>query len=393
MNKSFKYFDLFNLLPQPTKVTKQDFSSLGNTPAYSSDSKNNGRMGYVDYAPTFKVSPSSPVYLVFGDHTRTMNIVREDFCVMDNVKVLSPKIPMTDEVLLFITTVWEKNIPSLGYARHWSVAKNSNICLPVIESTDSKHRYTTADIDWQYMQEFITELEHKRIAELEQERIAELEAYLKATSLNDYELTKDEKKVISPLNKKFKSFPLSCSYVKRGKKFFVNDEGLFDVLLTKKKINANSIKFGGEHPYVARGEGNNGIRGYINFDESFLNPPNTIAFGQDTATLNYLKDPYFTGDKILIFSLNSKHGVLTEKLALYLIASVKKAFSGFKWGQQSFAIENIANIGISLPIRPDGSLDTEYMEQHIRAIEKLVIKDVVDSKDEYIKAAKKVVFK
>lgn len=36
-----------------------------------------------------------------------------------------------------------------------------------------------------------------RIAELEQDRIAELDAYLKATGLNDYELTEEDKEVLS----------------------------------------------------------------------------------------------------------------------------------------------------------------------------------------------------
>ena len=45
---------------------------------------------------------------------------------------------------------------------------------------------------------------------------------------------------------------------------------------------------------------NNGQKGFINEDESFLNDGNTISFGQDTATMYYQEFPYFTGDKIKI---------------------------------------------------------------------------------------------
>ena len=45
------------------------------------------------------------------------------------------------------------------------------------------------EIDWDYMQE--------RITELEQERITELEQYLIATGLNDYELTNEDKAVLA----------------------------------------------------------------------------------------------------------------------------------------------------------------------------------------------------
>ena len=70
----------------------------------------------------------------------------------------------------------------------------------------------------------------------------------------------------------FKNFTIASSYFMRGKTMFVSNDGLFDIVPTKKKINANSISFGGHHPYVARGEGSNGIRGIIcqnNFRHSF----------------------------------------------------------------------------------------------------------------------------
>lgn len=49
------------------------------------------------------------------------------------------------------------------------------------------------EIDWEYMQE--------RITELEQERITELEQYLIATGLNDYELTDEDKQVLEMFRK------------------------------------------------------------------------------------------------------------------------------------------------------------------------------------------------
>ena len=79
----------------------------------------------------------------------------------------------------------------------------------------------------------------------------------------------------------------------------------------------------GYHVYKADG------RTYIDFDEKFLNPSNTISFGQDTVTMYYQPNAYFTGDKIQIFKLNKKYGKLTENIALYLISSMKKAFTNF----------------------------------------------------------------
>ena len=44
-------------------------------------------------------------------------------------------------------------------------------------------------IDFDFIEEFVAELEATRLAELEATRLAELEAYLEATGLRDYTLT------------------------------------------------------------------------------------------------------------------------------------------------------------------------------------------------------------
>lgn len=44
--------------------------------------------------------------------------------------------------------------------------------LPVIESPDADHEYTVDDIDYEYMQERIAELEQERIAELRWETLS-----------------------------------------------------------------------------------------------------------------------------------------------------------------------------------------------------------------------------
>ena len=182
--KEFLITDLFELCPVKSKLTKLDLCNTGAVPVYSSETSNNGINGYTDVAAQFIVDEKTPLYLVFGDHTRSMNIVDESFCVMDNVKVLKPKYSVSAEALLYISTVWKKAIPDLGYARHWSVAKDLSIKLPVKE---------IEEIDWEYMQE--------RITELEQERITELEQYLIATGLNDYELTDEDKEVLEMFRK------------------------------------------------------------------------------------------------------------------------------------------------------------------------------------------------
>lgn len=180
----------------------------------------------------------------------------------------------------------------------------------------------------------------------------------------------------------FKEFRLASSYYLRKKIVKVDDNGLFNIRPTKKKINANLISFDGKYPYVARGTGNNGIRGNIDYDTRYLNPGNTISFGQDTATMYYQENEYFTGDKIQIFSLNPKLGFkLNYRIAIYLITVARKLFTNFAWGQSSFAVDKIAYMKINLPvISGTNKIDFKYMEDRVKALEQ----DQVKALDNYL---------
>lgn len=143
------------------------------------------------------------------------------------------------------------------------------------------------------------------------------------------------------------------------------------------------------HPYVARGSSNNGIKGYINEDEKYLNQKNTFAFGQDTATCFYQEKPYFTGDKIKI--LSSKYFKLNQQNSCYIISAINKTLKKLKWGQSSFSESMIKNIKLILPIDPYNQPDFLFMENFIKDIEKLVIKGVIKWKDKIINTTKEVI--
>ena len=164
---------------------------------------------------------------------------------------------------------------------------------------------------------------------------------------------------------------------------------IFAIQTPAKKLNANTVRFGGQYPYVARGSSNNGVRGYINEDTQYLNPKRTFSFGQDTATVYFQTEPYFTGDKIKILELRAC--TPSDEIAEYLICAVKKAFSGFSWGQTSFNEHVLNNTKICHHVTLSGEPDWDYMEKYIRAIEKVVIADVVKWKNKGIEATKQIV--
>ena len=277
---------------------------------------------------------------------------------------------------LYITTMLQKLVNGFSYSNmcSWNKIKDLSIKLPVKE---------VEEIDWDYMQE--------RITELEQERITELEQYLIATGLNDYELTDEDKDILATKLTDGGVLQNSISgngCLKEARLFRVGD--LFEVKTPVKKFNANAVEITDRigHPYVVRSSANNGIRGYIDEDERYLNEGNTFSFGQDTATIFWQEKPYFTGDKIKV--LKPKFECNSE-IASYVMNGITKAFSHFSWGTQSFKVSVIEDGEFLLPITCDNTPDWTYMKKYIRAIEKVVIKDVVDYKDSIIAKTKEIV--
>ena len=172
--KEFKISDLFELQKVSNKLAKEDLSDEYVYPAYSSDTGNNGIIGYADN-PEFVCDDKTPVYVTFGDHTRTLNIARKSFSVLDNVKVLIPCYD-NDEVLLYLTSEWQKQIPNLGYARHWKVAKDCILSLPIktdtnnnpIIDTECKYHPDGYIPDFDFMAKYIKVIEKIVIADVVQ---------------------------------------------------------------------------------------------------------------------------------------------------------------------------------------------------------------------------------
>ncbi len=403
MNKEYVYSDLFKLLPQSFKVSKRELVPAGKTPAYSSDTRNNGRVGFVDREPLFKITEKAPVYLVFGDHTRTMNIVHEDFCVMDNVKVLVPLVEMPDEVLLYIITCWKKAIPNLGYARHWSVAKKARFELPVVESSNSNHQYTVNDIDYEYMQKRITEIEQERIAELEQERIAELDAYLMASGLDDYELTDEDKEILA-LSPESASDEANASEADFGngqivfKTFKVSD--VFNKVEAKckkadfdKRRDTSTVP-NEEYciPLVNAKVGDNGIMFYgRKSDWSTQEMCIDVIQNGAVATGTVYAQPQAVGvlwDAYLIKPMVEAKSV---EALLYMAKCIEKITKEQFSYDKKATWDRVKTCEVSLPATSGGDIDFDYMERYIRAIEKLAIADVAKYKDKLIAATKQVV--
>jgi len=318
-------------------LSKEDTNDNLDFPVYSSESTNNGIIGYTDN-PEFICNEETPVYITFGDHTRTLNIAEKSFSVLDNVKVL---LPCTNNILalLFMIATWQKKIPNLGYSRHWKVAKDCVLSLP-----------TTADneIDFDFMEGFIRELE--------EERVRELSAYLEATGLSDYTLTEREEDALRAFEElEWREF---------------NIEKLFGKSTRGKRLKSDD-RIEGNLPFVTAGEADTGISAFISNDvEIFSKNTTTIDMFGSAKYRNY---DYGADDHVAV--------VHTEKLNKFAgvfvtTACHKSAHNGqFNYGHNFYA-KDADELNIMLPVR-DGIPDYAAMQDFISAVQKLVIKDVV----------------
>ncbi|MCQ2693987.1 restriction endonuclease subunit S [Helicobacter pylori] len=258
--------------------------------------------------------------------------------------------------------------------------REQKIQLPLKPTANTQ---TLDDIDFDFMEKFI--------AELEQCRLAELQAYLKATGLENTTLSSDEENALNVFNGNHSgggNTPCGLTW----QSFRLGD--LFEVLPYKKRFDANKVniyasKTKDTYPYVVRTSLNNGIRGYLKENTNFLNAGNTISFGQDTATMFYQEKPYFTGDKIKI--LRCKNPNFNKINALFFITSLTKAFRNFSWGSASFSVGIIENQNISLPTNPHGKIDFNFMCTLINALMKQTIQGVAQYCGAKIQVAKEVI--
>ncbi|MFP6298288.1 restriction endonuclease subunit S [Helicobacter pylori] len=152
---------------------------------------------------------------------------------------------------------------------------------------------------------------------------------------------------------------------------------LFEVLSSKKIYHANTIKIHdtqieNSYPYVVRATTNNGIKGFIIDDPTFTNEKNTLSFAQDTFTVFYQKQPYFTGNKVKI--LKPKFAFKSPKILHFISAILQFILKPLTWGLGS-TTESIAEFKISLPLKPTANtqtlenIDFHFMEKFIAELE------------------------
>ena len=233
----------------------------------------------------------------------------------------------------------------------WNVVRNKHIQLP----------QKRGEIDFDFMESFI--------AELEAERVAELEAYLTVSGLDNYELSNDEENALQ----NFQSLKWDT----------YNLEKLFGKSTRGKRLKGDD-RVAGTLPFVTAGEASEGVSAYISNDvEVFEENTTTIDMFGSAKYRNY---KYGADDHVAVVHTES----VPMKAAIFVTSACHKAAhtGKFDYGHNFYAKDADA-LDIQLPTK-DGKPDYDAMAALISAVQKLVIKDVVLYADRKIEKTRAV---
>jgi hypothetical protein len=274
----------------------------------------------------------------------------------DHVAVVhTEKLP--PHVALFLTAAIHKSSHAgqFDYSRNFyaSDADELKIQLPIITQNGKPQ------IAFEFIERFI--------ATLQAERLATLQVYLAATGLKDYALTNDEQAALDGLDTEaWGAF---------------NITSLFSVKNTRCILSRDVAENSGNVPYLTAGQSNNAVGTYIKFDNSQIDEGNCIFIGGKTFVVTYQENDFFSNDSHNLALYYKDGDKRTQSNQLFMLTSIYKSLSPlYSWGD-SISNKKIQKDKIQLPINPDKTPNYNYMTLVISAMQKIVIKNVVDYLD------------
>ncbi|NHB27250.1 restriction endonuclease subunit S [Helicobacter pylori] len=371
----FKLGDLFEASNGDFDIQKRHINHKGEF-VITAGLSNNGVLGQSDIKAK-----------VFESHTITIDMFGCAFYrsfpykMVTHARVFSlkPKFEINHKIGLFLSTLFFGYPKKFGYENmcSWAKIKNDKVILPLKPTANAQ---TLEDIDFDFMEKFIAELEQCRLAELEQCRLAELEAYLKATGLSNTTLSNDEENALNlfKCGLTWQSFKLGDLFeIRPTKAYKLTNSHLFD----------NSAK----NPVVTNSSLNNGISGYSSLEPT--EKGNQITYSDTTTSegIFYQKRPFIGYSHVQgLYSLKY-HEFWNEKTLLYIVTAFKKVACGrFNYGNK-FNRKIASGMPIILPTNQHGKIDFHFMHTFINALMKQTIQGVVEYSSAKIQATKEAI--
>lgn len=380
----FKLGDLFEASNGDFDIQKRHINHKGEF-VITAGISNNGVLGQSDIKAK-----------VFESHTITIDMFGCAFYrsfpykMVTHARVFSlkPKFEINHKIGLFLSTLFFDYPKKFGYENmcSWAKIKNDRVILPLKPTANTQ---TLKDIDFNFMEKFI--------AELEQCRLAELEAYLKAAGLSNTTLSNDEENALNVFNGKnsgggntpcgltWQSFRLGDLFEKVSARFLGKGD--------KFKATSKSITDTHNIPLVYCKKGNNGIMywGKKGDFETYNNIISIIYNGVIATGLTYahrdevgiLAESYF---------IKFKNGNPNFLCNLFIKTAIEKVLYP-KYSRDNLATwaNKVENELIFLPTNQHGEIDFHFMRTFINTLMKQTIQGVVQYSNAKIQATKEAI--
>lgn len=322
-------FNSSNGIFHACNVSIEDEKTESNHPYIVRTSQNNGIRGYISEDES-KLNPANTIS--FAQDTAQMFYQSEPYFTGNKVKVLSVKgHALTENIAIFLITCMNKAFSNFAWGSSYDTKLLQNVILSLPIKT-------------------------KHIPDFESLKILAGGG----TDMNNIDTSSWEEFKLSDL--------------------FEAESGDFDI--KKEHINGFGVDV------VTAGDTNNGVLGKSNIDAKIIDG-NTITidmFGKCT----YRNDCYKMVTHARVFSLKCLFDGFNEASGLYITTVLQKLVNGFSYSNMC-SWNKIKDLSIKLPVKESEEIDWEYMEKYIKATEKVVVRDVVEWKNEMIKKTKEVV--
>lgn len=356
----YKLKDLFEVLPYKKKFDSNKVVVLnhGEYPYIVRMGSNNGQKGYLN-ADTEYLNDGNTIS--FGQDTATMFYQEKPYFTGDKIKILKPKMARFGKNnAQFFLAAMRKSFSSFSWGSSSFSTEIIGGQIIILPTKDGQ-------IDFDFMEAFV--------AELEAERLAELAAYLKVSGLDNYKLSDDEKRALD-----------SYQYITWGG---YRISSLFEIKNTANILSRDIVPNRGNTPYLCASAENNAVSSYIQYDEKYKEHGNCIFIGGKTFVVTYQEKDFFSNDSHNL-ALYLK-GVPRDRFnQLFLATCVYKSLNHkYSWGN-SISSQKIKGDIVFVPTEK-GIPDYVSMPTLISAIQKLVIKDVVVYSDARIAATRQVI--
>lgn len=364
----FELEKLFDSFSGNYDIQKEHINGKGEY-VITSGITNNGVLGKTD-VPAYIFDAKTITVDMFGFAFYRQFIYK----MVTHARVFSlvPKFNITDRQGLFIANAFHFLPKKFGYQNmcSWAKIKNEKIQLPILKS---------GEIDFDFMESFI--------AELEVQRIAELSAYLTISGFDNYELSAEELNALQNFGNLNEE---NWGTYKIG--------NLFERVKTKKlPYKAKDLPKQPTDdcvlPCLTSSFRNQGLNYYVpKAGATVISNVISLPSNSDVYRAYYQSRDFTVLSDSYAIQWKLPENKLTPNQYLFMVMCINKTtdLPIYSYKNKLGGWNVVKHKEIRLPEK-DGKIDFAFMETFISAIKKIAIKDVVDYSDAKIKATKKVV--